>query len=120
MLFRSVYSRGKVRGTHTDVLNSLFNLIPAPDLTILLDVNPALALSRKNEITYWEAGKDIYPNLSITESFLLFQGKTRKILKQSIKKNSKNYICISSNDQDSPYQTFLKIIKELKNNERKP
>lgn len=89
----SVYSRGKARNTDQAVLDFVLNDCASPDLTIYLDIDPNLSLKRLNgAINYWEAGLDIYNNLTIKEAFQKFQSSTRKEFIKILSPSNNTYL----------------------------
>lgn len=78
----SVLCRGMARGLTIEDMEYFLNLIHKPSLSIYLDITPKGSLKRLNikDISYWEAGEDIYRNdiLSKQDKFILFQSEVRK------------------------------------------
>lgn len=69
--------RGTVRGTDEGYLRAIYGFVPDADLTLYLDVDPAIAFCRKvTDISrpgYYESGNDVFPELDRQASFLKFQ-----------------------------------------------
>ncbi|MBK8913082.1 MAG: thymidylate kinase [Phycisphaerales bacterium] len=71
-------ARCSVRGMETDWLARLFAFAPVPDLVLYLRLDaPALArrVLLSSGIDYWEAGKDMFPQMDIYDSFVAYQSR---------------------------------------------
>ncbi len=90
-------AHGVVRGTPIEWLNRIYDFAPKPNITIYIDLDPRLAMSRlrNSEITldHYSAGKDFTGIKSTTESFLVYQSKLREFFLDRIK-NDKNVVVI--------------------------
>ena len=80
---RYVYTpmaRAEIRGVDPDWLDRLFAFAPPPDLTVLLDVDPATALARRRRHgpQRYEAGMDLGLSTDTLESFRLFQDRLHR------------------------------------------
>lgn len=81
----SIISRGRIRGLDKNLETCFLDMLPVPDICIYLDICPEDALKRLgDDISYWEAGLDIYKDLDVFQSFLKFQEQTRVELKEMI------------------------------------
>jgi dTMP kinase len=74
------YARDVVRGEDPGYVRDVFRFCPDADLAMFFDLEPAVALERKKNfddegISYYEAGHDLYPDLSDEDGFLKFQGQ---------------------------------------------
>ncbi|HLY13510.1 MAG TPA: dTMP kinase [Candidatus Limnocylindrales bacterium] len=79
---RYVYTpmaRAETRGVDGAWLERLFSFAPSPDLTLLLDVDPATALARQGRQgpDRYEAGMDLGLSRDAIKSFRLFQDRLR-------------------------------------------
>lgn len=77
----SVIARGIVRGVDEKLALTLEKWVIKPDIVFYLDIEPYSALARRggNNITYWEAGKDMLCFESDEMNFIFFQSSVRKI-----------------------------------------
>jgi len=83
-----IIAQGIARGLDKRWLKTLFRFAPEPDLRILLDVPPQIALERiasYREISFYEAGLDVKRGSDKKSSFLDFQGKVREELLKLMK-----------------------------------
>jgi dTMP kinase len=72
-------ARDVVRGMDPKYVARVFDFCPEADLGIWFKIDPAVALERKRNlddegIAYYEAGADLFPDLSREDGFLKFQG----------------------------------------------
>lgn len=110
----SVYSRGVSRKSDSSILKFILETCPDPDLTIYLDIDPALSSTRLNSnYNFWEAGKDIYPNLSIDESFYKFQTRVREEFINILYEN-KNTFLINIVEGRTKKEIFEECVNILK------
>jgi dTMP kinase len=77
---RYVYTpmaRAATRGVDPDWLDRLFSFAPAPDLTLLLEVDADTALARRGRhgLDRYEAGMDMGLSSNVLHSFRLFQDR---------------------------------------------
>lgn len=77
---RYVYTpiaRAAIRGVDPEWLDQLFSFAPAPDLTLLLDVDAETALARqgRHRPDRYEAGMDLGLSSDALQSFRLFQDR---------------------------------------------
>lgn len=83
------------------------------------DVSPETALKRRalkgvRDITYWEAGQDVYPDLDLKASFIKFQGNVRVCMKKALPSET---ICFSENQTiDYRVDSLLRRILESRRN----
>jgi dTMP kinase len=80
---RYVYTpmaRAATRGVDPDWLDRLFSFAPAPDLTLLLDVDAATAVARQGRHgpDRYEAGMDLGLSSDALQSFRLFQDRLHR------------------------------------------
>lgn len=71
-------ARCTVRGMAPDWLGKLFSFAPIPDLVLYLRVDAGTLARRvllSSGIDYWEAGKDMYPQMDIYDSFTEYQSR---------------------------------------------
>lgn len=75
----SIIARGMGRSVNSEILNHINTMLPNTDLTFFLDILPEESIKRLgSNINYWEAGKDVYPDLNKEEAFMKFQNEVRK------------------------------------------
>jgi dTMP kinase len=76
---RYVYTpmaRAEARGVDPEWLSAVFSFAPAPDLVLLLDVDPETSLARSEKAPdAYEAGLDLGLSADLRESYRLFQGR---------------------------------------------
>nr|WP_307599906.1 hypothetical protein [Variovorax boronicumulans] len=77
-----------------EIINRAFSLIPDPDMVVMLDVDPTLALSRREKFTHYEAGSHSGQEFS-KESFIHFQ---RHIRKHLIEQSTGNWAIVPVNE----------------------
>ncbi len=80
-----IIAQGIARGLNKQWLKTVFKFAPEPDLKILLDVPPQIALKRitnYREISFYEAGLDVKRGTDKESSFIDFQGKVREELRK--------------------------------------
>ncbi len=76
--------REKVRNGDIEWIESLYQGVPKPDFTVILDAGPKRQLDRLlysedlDKLNYFEAGMDLGIDSSITRSFLKYQKTIRK------------------------------------------
>jgi thymidylate kinase len=78
-----IIAQGIARGLDKAWLLKVFEFAPEPDLTILLDVPPRVALDRitsYREVSFYEAGLDVLKDADRDSSFLRFQDAVRREL----------------------------------------
>jgi dTMP kinase len=83
-----VIAQGIARGLDKKWLKNLFNFAAPPDLKILLDVPPQVAVERitsYREISFYEAGLDVIKGLEPKAAFLDFQSRVREELLKLMK-----------------------------------
>jgi dTMP kinase len=83
-----VIAQGIARGLEKKWLQNLFYFAIEPDLKIMLDVPPEVAVERitsYREISFYEAGLDVKRGCDKRTSFLDFQGKVREELLKLMK-----------------------------------
>jgi dTMP kinase len=68
-------ARAEVRGVDRAWLDGLFSFAPAPDLLVVLDVDPATSLARHEDPGPYEAGTDLQLSADRRESYRLFQSR---------------------------------------------
>ena len=68
-------ARAEVRGLDRAWLDALFSFAPGPDLLVVLDVDPAESLARRDEPDAYEAGLDLRLSADLRESYRIFQGR---------------------------------------------
>lgn len=71
-------ARCSVRGMSAEWLTKLFSFAPTPDLVLYLRVDVGTLAKRvllSSGIDYWEAGKDMYPQMDIYDSFVAYQSR---------------------------------------------
>lgn len=98
----SAFAHALVRGHELRLVETLYDFAPEPDLTVYVDVPPAVGLERKlasSRIGFWEAGLDLSLGLPVEqalavfqagevgqrvleESFVLFQSRLRELHRQ--------------------------------------
>ncbi len=77
-------ARAEARGVDRAWLEATFGFVVAPDLVILLDVDPETALARRTaELDPYEAGSDLHLAADLRESFRLFQARLDACLRRS-------------------------------------
>ena len=77
-----------------DALEMIFSQVKAPDIVVLLDIDPSIVTTRKKDITYAEAGGHIGKSYSL-KSFVEYQTEIRSNL--MILANLKNWIVVNIN-----------------------
>jgi dTMP kinase len=78
-----IIAQGIARGLDKEWLLKIFEFAPEPDITIMLDVPPEVALKRiigYREVSFYEAGLDILKGADRGSSFLEFQSSVRREL----------------------------------------
>lgn len=78
-----IIAQGIARGLDKEWLLRIFAFAPEPDITIMLDVPPEVALKRitgYREVSFYEAGLDVLKGADRESSFLRFQGAVRREL----------------------------------------
>lgn len=77
----SIIARGIVRGVNRNQILNLIEWLPKPNITFYIDLDPKIALKRigLENVSFWEAGRDIIYNKSYDESFLQFQSNVRDV-----------------------------------------
>ncbi len=78
-----IIAQGIARGLDKEWLLRIFAFAPEPDITIMLDVPPEVALKRitgYREVSFYEAGLDVLKGADRKSSFLRFQGAVRREL----------------------------------------
>jgi dTMP kinase len=68
-------ARAEVRGVDRAWLDAVFSFAPAPDLLVVLDVDPATSLARHEDPGPYEAGIDLRLSADRRESYRLFQAR---------------------------------------------
>jgi dTMP kinase len=69
-------ARAEARGVDPAWLAEVFAFAPAPDLILLLDVDPEVSLARRPvELDPYEAGLDLGLAADVRESYRIFQGR---------------------------------------------
>jgi dTMP kinase len=85
-----VIAQGIARGLANEWLTRLFEFAPEPDLIIMLDVPPSVALKRitsSREVSFYEAGLDVLQDSDRESAYLEFQTSVRdELLKLMDKK----------------------------------
>ena len=76
-------ARDVVRGMDEKYVKQVFEFCPPADIGVWFDIDPGVALERKlkfddEPIQYYEAGQDVFPDLSLEDGFLKFQGLVAK------------------------------------------
>lgn len=76
------FARDVVRGNDRDWVRKVYEWCPEATLPIYFKLDPQVALDRKENfddesIAYYEAGADLYPDLSRKDGFLKFQGQVK-------------------------------------------
>ena len=54
------HARDAARGVDGELLAAAYDALPRPDLVLYVDVDPRLALARKQRLTLWECGLDVF------------------------------------------------------------
>lgn len=75
-----IVAQGVARGLDKPWLRNLFGFAPEPDVKIMLDVPPRVALERitsYREVSFYEAGLDVLEGSDKASCFLRFQGRVR-------------------------------------------
>ncbi len=78
-----IIAQGIARGLDKEWLLRIFSFAPEPDITIMLDVPPEVALKRimgYREVSFYEAGLDVLKGADRESSFLQFQSAVRREL----------------------------------------
>lgn len=78
-----IIAQGIARGLGKEWLLKIFEFAPEPDITIMLDVTPEVALKRitgYREVSFYEAGLDVLKGTDRGSSFLQFQDAVRREL----------------------------------------
>jgi dTMP kinase len=65
-------ARAELRGVERDWLDRLFSFAPAPDLVVLLDLDPDVSLARHDAPDPYEAGLDLHLAADLRESYRVF------------------------------------------------
>jgi dTMP kinase len=78
----TAFVRDVIRGVDEQVVRSLYSFAPEPDITVYLDVDPAIAYARKKRenapISHYERGLDLFADLDEQSGFIAFQSLCRK------------------------------------------
>ncbi|BFH74574.1 dTMP kinase [Sulfurisphaera javensis] len=116
----TAYARDSVRGVDINWVKKLYSFAVKPDVTFYIRVPPEVALERikksKRKIKPQEAGSDIFPNLSLEEGFLRYQGLITEVY-DKIAKDEPNFIIIDGVKSPKEVQMEIrKIVGELIDN----
>ena len=84
------YARDVARGNDPDWVRECYQWCPDADLAVYFECDPAVALQRKLKFEdkppkYYEAGLDVYPDLSAEKAFLKFQGDVNRVYRGMVK-----------------------------------
>lgn len=90
--------REEVRNGDGSWIESLYQTVPTPDVTIVLDAGPKRQLDRLlysenlDKLNHFEAGMDMGLDASITKSFLKYQKVIRQTYKKIVEKTDNCYL----------------------------
>lgn len=98
----------KMRGADVNVINSICNMIPYPDLTIFMSINPEIAFERivKRSIS-GRSWKEEYTNLRIADKYFNDYYEVERLKHNCIRIN-----CDNSNDEN--VEIILRAINKIK------
>jgi dTMP kinase len=109
-----VIAQGIVRGLEKNWLTDLFKFAPEPELKIMLDVLPEVALRRissTREVSFYEAGLDVLPGLDRESAYLKFQSQVRiELLK--LMEETDGVVISGELPHDEQNREIMKRIKE--------
>jgi dTMP kinase len=97
--FYTLMARDLVRGADLSWSEGIYGVTIIPDIVFYLDVTPRQLLKRRwqktNRMDYWESGMDLGISRDWVTSFLIYQGRLRRIFKDLQQKY--NFIIINGN-----------------------
>jgi dTMP kinase len=94
-------------GCDPDWIRRTVALFPQPDLTLLLDVEPELALARKRERLAYECGLD---ETSSAEAFLAHQAKVRARLLAAAERQNWRVLSATARPEDTLERTLSHVV----------
>jgi len=115
----SVCARAMARNVNLETTNFILKNTPSLDHTILLDITSEQSLYRLGEenISFWEAGQDIYKKMSKVEAFKFFQSDVKKNLITLITETRDYSIFDAFQERSIIFENCIKIINsKLKHN----
>lgn len=97
--FYTLMARDLVRGADLSWSEGIYGVTIIPDIVFYLDVTPRQLLKRRwqktNRMDYWESGMDLGISRDWVTSFLIYQGRLRRVFKDLQQKYS--FIMINGN-----------------------
>ncbi len=97
--FYTLMARDLVRGADIAWVENIYGVTLIPDIVFYLDVTPRQLLKRRwqktNRMDYWESGMDLGISRDWVTSFLIYQGRLRRVFKQLRQKY--NFIVVNGN-----------------------